>query len=851
MIQISRKFDGGFNFLVVSLIGLLAGSLLGTADAQIVVRNRVIIGGQQDNNGIVIGGQENELAQALIALQQGNGASDQGDLEELNLAALRTDPELESILEKAKRFQDDGNYRVATKLMQAVLERSGDALFSNDNQVYFSLVRQVEQLLATLPAEGLAAYRLEADAEARAMIAAGEQGDLENSLNQVVNRYFVSSVGDEAAVRLGRLYLDQYDFVSARRVLEKALQHPDLSIDKNQIMSHVALCDLFLNDLKSADQSTQQLLANEPKLRLARLVADEIDDIQSGEGSVKPVQRNQTAGWEMPLASSARYGVGLPVDERMLGEQLVSAFQFYYEPTISYSKSKKAKGYFLSGESAYGEKVAKTRNTFENRMLASSEKHGWRPTGMLLFGPDQVYLKTARDMVALKKSELPLSAEGSLASVLDPSMASWRSLWVNVFEIDKGTAIQAGAIGRFGLGKRNRRGATTVVKNPVPTTVPEVQIYGDTIAAQFSIYNNVMYSIEGKRDKGVVVPTPRGRRNFNYGQSFSRTRSNYLVAYDLDQEGKVLWTLPVMDANEAQVNAGGEKQKEEFLSQGGLMGAPVGYQNTIIAPVNINGSIWIYGLDPNVGGKTIWKSHLCDEPPTGANNWTAINLSIDGSDVMVSCGLGVVFVLDAATGQIRIARRYERGGEAHRVLGAPRWPGVKKMDFSKGWNSDTIIPYGRQMICFCSDTNSIESIDRETGKTLWKEFLEEATDHLVSRKLDYLLGVYDGVLYVAGPETIAAFDLNTRQHIWGGDDLFGKGVSLGRGMLTPQGIFVPVGDQILQFDLLPKELSTQPKPVREISVDLGGAPVGNLFSDGERFWVHGGNRVYALEAKPE
>ena len=261
MTQISRKFDGGFTLLAVSLIGLLAGSIIGTADAQIVVRNHLIIGGQQDNNRLVIGGRDADVAQALMALQQVNGVGGQSELEELNLAPLRTNPELESILEQAKRYQDDGNYRVATQLMQAVLEQSGDTLFSNDEQIYFSLVRQVEQLLAGLPAEGLAAYRLEADAEARAIISAGEEGDLEAALNQVVGRYFISSVGDEAAVRLGRLYLDQYDFVSARRVLEKALQHPDLSIDKNQIMSHVALCDLFLNDLKSADQSTQQLLS--------------------------------------------------------------------------------------------------------------------------------------------------------------------------------------------------------------------------------------------------------------------------------------------------------------------------------------------------------------------------------------------------------------------------------------------------------------------------------------------------------------------------------------------------------------------------------------------------------------
>jgi len=74
---------------------------------------------------------------------------------------------------------------------------------------------------------------------------------------------------------------------------------------------------------------------------------------------------------------------------------------------------------------------------------------------------------------------------------------------------------------------------------------------------------------------------------------------------------------------------------------------------------------------------------------------------------------------------------------------------------------------------------------------------------------------------------------------------------LGKGMLTPQGIFVPVGNTILQFELMPTKLTTQPDPVRTISVDLAGADVGNLFSDGERFWVHGGNRIYALEAKPE
>ena len=735
--------------------------------------------------------------------------------------------------------------------MQAVLEQSGDAMYSNDEQIYFSLVRQVEKQLASLPAEGLAAYQLEVDPEAKSIISAGEQGDLVGALNQVVNRYFVSSVGDEAAVRLGRLYLDRYDFVSARRVLEKALKHPDLSIPKNEVLAHIALCDLFLNDLKSAQQKSQQLLESQPELRIAQLVAEKIDDIQAGNASLSSAQINQTAKWQMPLASANRYGVGLPVNDRMLSGDLVAAFQFYFNPRVLNSRIKKQTdlGWFLSGSKARGADVEDTLMPFESRMAASSKKHGWRPTGTLLFGPDEVYVKTTEEMVALKMSELPINTQESLGAVVSEQMVSWRSLWKNVFKIDSGTTVRSGIVVRFGQVVRPDRGAASKLNASTPTSISEVQTYGDTIAAQFSIHDGVLYSIEGKRKDGMRGRVSSPRQKVQYGQSFTRARDNYLVAYDATQGGKVLWSLPRQtEKDEDAVIINEDVEPAKFLEQGGLMGAPVGYQESIIAPVNQNGSIWIYAFDPNDEGATIWKSHLCDEPAAGANPWSAINVSIDGSDVLVSCGLGVVFVLDAASGQIRIARRYQRSQVFDRYLGARNWPGTKKMSFSQGWSSDTIIPFGRQLICFCSDAKAIESIDRETGKTLWKEGFDF---NFVSRKIDYLLGVYDGVLYAAGPETVVAFNLKTGKLLWGGDDLLDGDVSLGKGILTPQGIFIPAGKRILQFDLRPKNPDTLIKPVRDIAVDLGGAEVGNLFSDGNRFWVHGGNRIYALEAKPE
>ena len=785
-------------------------------------------------------------SEAQIIIRRHSGEVPEQVAPKDRLAKLPPNPELESFLEKAKRFEADGNFRTAAKLMQTVLEGAGNVMYSDDEQTYFSLVQQVEQKLAALPPEGLAAYRTEADAEALALIAGGEPKNQMDRLSQVVNKYFVSSVGDDAAMRLGRMYLDQYDFVNASRVFEKALTHPDLSVSRDEILAHAALCDLFLNDLKSAQQKSQQISESAPDLPIAKLVANEIDEIQAGRNSLSPSQRSRSENWEMPLASKHRYGVGLPVDDRMLGTDLVAAFQFYFDPSQRLSK-KSTSGSVLAGDKAYGDKVAETLTSAETRMIRKREKHGWRPTGMILFGPEEVYVKAAHEMIAFKKSELEIELDKPLSAALKPDdlMFSWKSPTKSLFEIDAGTFVRNSILARGRIVMPGRGGPRS--KNNMPTSASEVQTYGDTIASQFSIHNGVLYSIEGRLAGDDGKAKTRRQMKRSYKQALTRDRENFLVAYDLAKNGNVLWRLPKQPIDKDNVDdAANGEGGPTFLKKGGLMGAPVGYQNSIIAPINRDGWIWIYALDPNNDGATLWKTPLCEEPRTGANPWSAINVSIDGSDVLVSSGLGIVFVLNAATGQIRMARRYERGGRQDEVLAVEKWAGINKSAFDQGWSSDTIIPYGRQMICFCSDATAIESIDRETGETLWKIDYDSS-----SQKPDYLLGVYDGVLYAAGPKTITAYDLETRELIWGGDDLFDGDVSLGKGILTPQGVFVPVGNKILQFNLMTEKMTTQPKPVRSISVDLGGADVGNLFSDGERFWVHGGNRIYALEAKPE
>jgi len=170
--------------------------------------------------------------------------------------------------------------------------------------------------------------------------------------------------------------------------------------------------------------------------------------------------------------------------------------------------------------------------------------------------------------------------------------------------------------------------------------------------------------------------------------------------------------------------------------------------------------------------------------------------------------------------------------------------------------------------------------DRNSGEMIWKSAVVpqyEVEGPIKRHMVDYILGVYDNVLYAAGTEKIIAYDLESdgsilwvccalgnrfgpdeslageearqaklkAKYLQDSDDVIDGKKSLGRGLLTPDGVYVPVEDTIYHLDL--KGLDGNAKVLAKVHVDLGtNAPIGNLYSDGERFWVHGANRLYAL-----
>ena len=759
-----------------------------------------------------------------------NGQVDQSEFDSESGAALKTDPDLEDVLATAERMRNDGQYRVASTLWQAVLKRSGDALYSSDGQTYFSLVQQVEAILAGLPPEGLTAYRVIADAEAKEIMAEAASKTDVNALNKVVRHYFISSLGDEAAFNLGCIYLDRFDFIGARRMFEKIANHyPDPTVPLDEVYARIALCQSYLGDMKSATASLDKADAIKTNSELAELVRKSLGELVTDQHS-----EMVNVNWTMAMGNARRYGAMQALPAGVMNHDLAAVWQFYFEPKSKYTRAADIDGIMLTGKLASGNTVLQTVDSDEQKLIESWREKGWRPAGELLIDGDRVFFKTGGDLSVWSRKKIEKASILNATQTNLNSAIAWRSVWHNAFEIDDATLMMNTMRRNWG-GARQSGGGTGSL--PQPSTVTEVNLFGDRVFQQMSIHNNVVYTIEGKsfddqNRHSVKTVSPQ------WNASYRRTRENFLTAYNATT-GAVLWTLPRPETESEPKLATNVEEDSPWFDSGGFMGAPIGFGEMILVPVNNGGAISVYALDPSREGRTVWKSFLCDEPETGSVPWSSIDLSLEGSDLFVTCGLGVVFVLDPATGTVRFAKRYRRAGQPDNLGRRNGWT-VNRLNFD-GWSNDVVIPYGRQMICFSSDADTIEALDRNSGKLIWRSEMSP-----VGFKVDYVLGVYNDMLYAGGLETIVAYDLKGEgRMVWGTDQLFDGKQSLGRGMVTPDGIYLPVEDSIYQFSLNGK--NGRAEVLAKVYVDLGtNAPVGNLYSDGQRLWVHGSNRLYAL-----
>ncbi len=767
------------------------------------------------------------MARPAIVMRGGVAAENAPVAQSNDKAILKTDADLEALLVKAQRYLEEGNFRIATRIWQEVIGRCGDTLYSTDGEIYYSVGRQVEKLIAQLPPDGLRTYRISADAGAAELLAALGPTDRTAALNRVVNEYFLSSGGDDAAFELSGQALDSFDFVGASRLLQRIVDdYPDPTVPLDQVWMRVAVCQAFVGNQDAAAIALKQAREMEGGATRQSIehVANEIAAVAASE-SVSAARSDQFVS--MRLGNAHRTGVMPSLPESVMQSDLKPVFEYRIEPKKSFSEVVHAQGL---GQAAIGASIDKLpQSELERTLYNRWIEKGLAPTGFLLFDEQHVFYKSIADVTVWKRNE-------PTAEVI------WRPAWLNQFIMDDGTRMRINLQNAYG----GRRGG----KRDEPGDDPEIFFFNDHIAQSMSLHQGVLYNVEGPNYDVTDprAPRPSNPGNFQWGQLPRRTRTNFLTAYDA-RSGQLLWRMPSLQSTAANKSpdADADPDASRDAEDIGFMAAPIGYGSLLIVPVNVSGSIYIYAIDSRQQGKIVWRSYLTDEPAGGCAYWSPIHLALDGSDLFAVCGSGALFVLEPATGVVRFARRYPRTGRPDKTV---RDFGISsELMILDGWSEDLAIPYRNVIIVMASDLNMIHAYDRQTGKLKWEAPLEAEPDSRVS----YLIGIQDDLLYAGGTNELIAYDLKGEGRMiwtasWTARDYLkdDDAKSFGRGMITPDGIYLPIKDSILKME--PKT----GKPLGHVGVRLGfEGRVGNLFSDGSKLWVVSANRLLALGNAPE
>ena len=746
-------------------------------------------------------------------------------------ASLKTDSTVDELMARAKQFSDQGRYDLASSLWQKVIDSSNDLVFGSDEwlektlsheyQIYRSVSREIESTLSQLPKNGLEGYRLNADTKAKIIFSSYDvEEGRESALAEVVNRFFLSSFGDDAAFELACLKLDRYEFLPSIRLIDKILNdYPDTDINRSELLIRAAVLSARVGDLARARQLLEELKTL-PGLNTSQSLIEIIErDISNSELNTN--DQNFVDMWTMAMGSAQRSGlmkvpVDLPADEGNIS--WIQKYDLTLPEGWPPLPSVKDKPDLLNLTDPFGRRIGGSSAVAGNKALTVEqisktwEKENWMPCGQILFGPNYLYFKNEDRLVCVDSSKGVVKWLGFRTQYPQP---------------------------RFSNNYRFRRPTSQDAKK-IPRDIKEIQYFSDHANQSMCLVGDKLITIQGVPldfteeeipiDQNPENDIQRGVWPNRLNGGTSRMRKNRLVAYH-SINGKLQWMRSSLE------------KKDGPFADSCFIGDPVPYGNLVLVPILEGTGMYLIALNPD-SGYTQWKTFLGDEPESGIAPNSSVMVAIAGGEAYVATGTGLAFSLDAISGSLNWVVRYPRTvkNNASRLQELQRFGGFARgnmgMPDFDGWDIDTVIPSKRVVVFAPTDFNQLIALDRRTGKLIW----ETARVPLRGgNESSYVLGLLDERLFIGGGGVVRCYDVSGGKMLW--ENTFPKGY--GRGALTQEDIFIPSGKKdIIKISNIDGAIKDQ---ITVIPKD--DQPLGNIFSNGKNIIVMGLRQVFSVTEK--
>jgi outer membrane protein assembly factor BamB len=157
-----------------------------------------------------------------------------------NLPSLPGD--VSEALEDFGRHSKRGAWERAFKSLQKMQEANPNGMVPSSEGFLLSARARLWEALAALPPEGRDAYRIFFDPEAKKLIAEAQGQAEAEKLNKVFSAYFATSVGDQAADRLGDLLFEQGELTKAADCWRAVLQYcPESALPRVRLLTKSAI----------------------------------------------------------------------------------------------------------------------------------------------------------------------------------------------------------------------------------------------------------------------------------------------------------------------------------------------------------------------------------------------------------------------------------------------------------------------------------------------------------------------------------------------------------------------------------------------------------------------------------
>jgi outer membrane protein assembly factor BamB len=155
----------------------------------------------------------------IISVLCGSARADEPDTEKMSndrpdrpLQMPPASSETKEAFDDFERFARRGAWERASKVLYAIPEAQAARFVDGPNGFIVSVAHKRRAVLAGLSPEGQAAYRLFYDSDAKKLLDQAEGAAEQATLERLYSSYFLTSVGDNAADRLGDLYFEQGQF---------------------------------------------------------------------------------------------------------------------------------------------------------------------------------------------------------------------------------------------------------------------------------------------------------------------------------------------------------------------------------------------------------------------------------------------------------------------------------------------------------------------------------------------------------------------------------------------------------------------------------------------------------------